>query len=547
MAAITTTICDKSGKAMKSTYELLSVDIERAVNRIPRCSLKLLDGDLTKGTFPISDDELFAPGAEITVKVRYDKKPDAVVFIGVVVRHGLDMSRGGSVLNVELRDKAVALTQPRKSLVHLKSSDAEVIGKLAEAVGLTAGSVAATKPKHLQLVQYHATDWDFMAARAETQGLALTVTDGEYSLTPLVPTGPAAHSFALGKEEIFGVELEADGLHQVSGVQGLAWDLAEKADTAAAVAAAATSPIGNLDGEKVARALGFTKTTLSHPAPVDPDELKAWVDGRLARNRMSLIRGRIATRGFAAVKLLDVVQLAKMGARFAGKSVITGIRHRITTRGWQTDLQLGFSPDLFCHEPQVMEAPAAGLLPGVSGLQLGIVAAFEADPLKAMRVKVLLPGIDAKAGAVWARLAMPDAGPKRGTLFRPEPGDEVVVGFFNSDPRQPVILGAMFGAKNPAHADFGDPSDKNLLKGIVSRAGVKLLFSDGDQPKVYIETPGKNKLLLDDEAKAISVTDQHGNSITLDDKGITIKSAKDLILDGSAGNVTIKGQKVDVQ
>ena len=61
--------------------------------------------------------------------------------------------------------------------------------------------------------------------------------------------------------------------------------------------------------------------------------------------------------------------------------------------------QLGFSPDLFCHEPQVMEAPAAGLLPGISGLQLGIVAAFEADPLKAMRVKVLLPGIDAKAGA----------------------------------------------------------------------------------------------------------------------------------------------------
>ena len=85
MAVVTTTICDKSGKPMKSTYELLSVDIERAVNRVPRCSLKLLDGDLAKGSFPISDAALFAPGAEITVKVRYDQKPDTVVFMGLVV------------------------------------------------------------------------------------------------------------------------------------------------------------------------------------------------------------------------------------------------------------------------------------------------------------------------------------------------------------------------------------------------------------------------------------------------------------------------------
>ena len=117
------------------------------------------------------------------------------------------------------------------------------------------------------------------------------------------------------------------------------------------------------------------------------------------------------------------------------------------------------------------------------------------------------------------------------------------VGLYSVCSANPFVLQA---AMEVAQA-YDTAAYKIAADGLLLSAGVKLLFSDGDDPKVYIETPGKNKLLLDDEAKTISVTDQHGNSITLDDKGITIKSAKDLILDGSAGNVTIKGQKVDVQ
>ena len=44
----------------------------------------------------------------------------------------------------------------------------------------------------------------------------------------------------------------------------------------------------------------------------------------------------------------------------------------------------------------------------------------------------------------------------------------------------------------------------------------------------------------------IQVTDQHGNSITMDKNGIEIKSEKDVKIDAS-GNVEIKGQKVDVK
>ena len=68
---------------------------------------------------------------------------------------------------------------------------------------------------------------------------------------------------------------------------------------------------------------------------------------------------------------------------------------------------------------------AAGLLPAVTGLQIGIVQAFAEDPAKEFRVKVILPGVDESQGWVWARLALPEAGKARGHFFLPEPGDEV--------------------------------------------------------------------------------------------------------------------------
>lgn len=549
MTVVTATISGTNGAAMDPTWELMSIDIEREVGRVPRCSLRLLDGDLATSTFPISDTEFFAPGAELTVKLRYEGKgePDAQVFRGLVVRHGLELTRRGTILHVELKDRAVALTGPRNSAVHVDASDAEVIDKLATAAGLVAaGDPVQTSPTHAQLVQYRASDWDFILARAEAQGLVFAVTDGAYTLAAPVPSKEPVRSFEFAVHELFEVELEADGLSQLPGVQGLAWDMQAKTATAAATAVAVKNPAGDLDGAAVASALGFGETILSSAVPLDPGELQAWADGRLARSRMAMIRGRISARGSAELKLLDPVKLVGMGARFAGTTVVTGIRHRVTTGGWVTDLQLGFSPELQAARPGVAEAPAAGLLPPVSGLQVGVVAPFAADPLKAHRVKVILPGIHATEGAVWARLALPDAGPGRGCCFRPEEGDEVVVGFFNDDPRQPVILGAMFGATNKPPADLGEPKADNLLKGIFSRTGVKIAVVDDKKPKVSIETPAGHKLVLDDNHELVLLADKAGNTITLSADGVEIKSAKDLTLDASGGEVVLKGKKVDV-
>jgi uncharacterized protein involved in type VI secretion and phage assembly len=142
-------------------------------------------------------------------------------------------------------------------------------------------------------------------------------------------------------------------------------------------------------------------------------------------------------------------------------------------------------------------------------------------------------------------MARPDAGDQRGVVFWPEPGDEVVVGFVNGDPRQAIVLGALHGSAHAPPAAAGPPSEGNARRAIVSKAGTVIGFDD-DKRSVTIETPGKNRVVIDDAARSITLADQHGNQITLDARGITLKSAGDLHLDAS-GDVVIKGSAVDVQ
>src|SRR5207247_396462 len=272
-----------------------------------------------------------------------------------------------------------------------------------------------------------------------------------------------------GISEIYNLEFDVDAGGQYSTVESSGWDIKKAEPTAPATAKSFSLSQGNLDGATLAGAVGFDSCLLSHPVPVAPEELQAWADARMMRSRMSMIRGRLATPGFADPKLLDVMEIDGVGDRFNGKTLVTGICHRMDADGWRTDVQFGLSPRSFCLEDGIREVPAAGLLPGVGGLQIGMVDKFEADPDKELRVKVILPGIDAKTGSVWARLATPDAGKSRGYFFRPEKGDEGVVGFFNDDPRQPVILGALYSSKNPAPNDCSTITQDNLTKGIVTK------------------------------------------------------------------------------
>ncbi len=550
MSVVTATVVNAKSGRLDDLYPIVSINIWREVNRIPHASLLLLDGDAALRKFALSDTAFFAPGEDIEIKLRLEGAPDAkdtTVFKGKVIRHAVEASLRGSQLRVELKDAAVKLTQGRRSQVFRDQTDADLIGKLVGDAGLKKGTLAATPAQHAEIVQYQCSDWDFIVARADANGLLAVVTDGSVALHAVDLSPRPKHSFDFGISDIHDLEFELDAGHQLPKLAGSAWDLAGQKPTDAVQAKAFALQQGNLSGAQLADALGFGADLLSHPVPLVAKELQAWADARLMRSRMSLIRGRVSVAGLPDLQLLDTIKIDGVGQRFNGQTVVTGLCHRVDTEGWRTDVQFGLSPQGFCQEAAAIQAPAAaGLLPGIAGLHVGVVGAFEEDPDKQFRIKLSLPGVGAADEVVWARLAAPDAGKERGYFFRPEAGDEVVVGFFNQDPRQPVILGALYGAKNAPPADCAQLDAKNLFKGIVTARGTKILFNDADKPSLTLATAAGNQIVLDDDQQSIVVTDQHGNSITMDKDGITLDSAKDLRLK-AAGKVQIEGATVDIQ
>jgi len=545
MAVVTATLLSEK-KKIDAIYELISIDIRREVNRIPHASLVLLDGDAAKRKFDLSNTKYFEPGKEIEIKLRYESETkDATIFKGLVVRHGVEADAQGSLLRIELKDAAVKLTQTRKSAVFVDKDDAEVIGKLVKDSGLKSGKIEATKPKHAQIVQYDCTDWDFIVSRTESQGLFAVVDDGEVSVRKIDLSVKPKHLFDYGISAIYDFEFELDAGSQYPKVQSSGWDVKELKLVAPTEAKVFALKQGDLDGSKLADAVGYEPCRLVHPA-LAPEERQVWADGRMMRSRMSMIRGRLAIPGFADIKLFDVIEIDGVGERFNGTTLVTGICHRVDVDGWRSDIQFGLSARTFAMEDAIQDVPAAGLLPGINGLHIAIVDKFEADPEKQFRVKVILPGIDEKTGTVWARLAAPDAGKNRGWFFRPETGDEVVVGFFNNDPRQPVILGSMFSPKNIPPENFSEITKENKTKAIVTKTGSVIGFMDDKKGSVFIETAEGARVLLDDSAKSMELSDQNGNEIKMDKNGITIKTAKDLKLEAT-GNVEIKAAKVDVK
>src|SRR3954468_11855829 len=186
------------GEAISDAFQVVSVEVNHSVNRIPSATITMLDGDMPTGKFPISDTELFKPGALITISAGYESI-DKLIFTGVVIKHSIKISGDNYArLVIECRDKALAMTVGRKNANYVEKKDSDIISSLIVKAGLTA-DVTATAATYKELVQYYATDWDYMMARAEANGMLVTVEAGKVTVKAPEVT-PAVLSLTYGTD-----------------------------------------------------------------------------------------------------------------------------------------------------------------------------------------------------------------------------------------------------------------------------------------------------------------------------------------------------------
>lgn len=523
-------------------YDLISLTVDRVVNRIPTARLVLRDGSASEEGFAASQGEDLIPGKQLKIAVGYDGK-DRTIFTGSIVKQSIKVGAdGNSTLKLECKDNAIKMTIGRHSRYFIKSTDSDAIETIIGKYDLTP-EITKTTIKHPEIIQYYATDWDFMLSRAEMNGQIVLAEDGKLKIkapTASVegglnkPIGDPLITLTYGAN-LLEFEAEMDARFQYQAVKAKAWSYAKQSLIEAEGKEPNVNAQGNLSGQQLAKVINLDTLELAHGGLVEDQELKAWADAQMLKSRLAKIQGRVKTKGYAAAQPDRLVKLAGMGSRFNGLAYVSGIRHEIHQGAWDTHLQLGLAPQWFYQETEIVDRPASGLLPGVNGLQIGVVVQLEADPTGEDRILVKIPTIDSKAQGSWARVATLDAGKQRGSFFRPEIGDEVLVGFLNDDPRDPIVLGSFNSSAKPAPLKA---SDQNHQKGFFTRSELKIVFDD-DRKSIAIETPGGNKITISDADKGIAVKDQNGNSLTLNDRGIVIKSSTDITLEAQ-GNLTLK-------
>jgi Rhs element Vgr protein len=526
------------GKEIPSTFHVLSITVTRELNRIPAASIQLEDGEAAKATFPASNSDSFLPGKKIEIQLGY-RANNETVFKGTIVRQHIRVRKSGSVLAVDCFGDAVKATSARKSRYYIDKKDSDIMEEVLDAHAL-AKDVEATTPALKEVVQYDSTDWDFLLCRAEANGQVVMVEDDKIRVAKPVLDGSPALQMVYGST-VLELDAEIDARWQSKGIKASAWKAADQAVVDAEASEPTVPAAGNVAAGDLAKVLGDDTDELKHGGAFDDAQLQTWADARLLRMRLARLRGRARCQGFAGMLPGKIVQINGIGERFEGKLYVSGVRHSLAKGNWETDIQFGLGPELFAEACDLRPLPAAGLLPAVSGLQIGIVTALEGDPDGEDRIRCRLPRVSPSEDGTWARLATLDAGKERGTYFRPEIHDEVVVGFLNDDPCDAVILGMCHSSAKPAPKPA---KDDNNLKGYVSREKLKLSFDD-DKKVIALETPGGNSLTLSDDAKGIALKDQNGNKITLDDNGITIESAKDLVLKASK-DVKLSGANAEL-
>lgn len=526
------------GTQIKDTYQVVSISVERDINRIPVATfdLLLLTAGTSKRDFGYSESDDFKPGNKVTIQAGYRNRNNTI-FAGIIVSHQIKSSAAvGSRLQVHCADESIKMTLFRQSQFFTDMKDQAIHDQLIDAYGLDKDTDDTTVTHH-QLIQHEAIDWDFLLLRAAANGQLVYAEDGKVFVKKPLSSGKPDLVLTYGLD-VIDFDAEIDTRFQLDSIETQSWS----PKTQHMLKKSSQEPNlrfpGDYNGQATQEVLSTPPIITRTTAPLIQEELQAWADAELLQSRLTSIQGTFTFFGNELPKLNTFIQLDGFGNRFNGDALISGVYHTIEEGRWTTTVKVGLPAEWQPQQKQTASPPASGLLAPTHGLQLGTVKKIDADPEGEHRIQVTLPALGDPHNGIWARLSQRYATQGKGAFYMPEVGDEVVVGFLNDDPRYPVILGSLYSSYNapPYTSD-----EQNTYKAFVSKNELKIEMNDKDKV-LTVETPGGNQCVFSDKDKNIMLKDQNGNSIELSSSGIVIKSTKDVTIEAK-GQMNLKAKQ----
>lgn len=507
---------DIAGKP--STLGIRRLRVQQLINEIPLAQLELripTDNHGAADSAVQREVSRFSLGARVAIA--QDNKP---LFDGYLVQKKMQLKGKDWTVRLEARHALQKLTFSPHSRVFRQQDDSTVLKGLLQSAGVkvTQKAAAQLSSKHDQLIQFRLSDWQFIRSRLLSTNCWLLpdAASDKVVIRPLSDAATASRRLTRDSRDytLYDINLSFDNRFTPDSLSLQGWDIAAQKLTPAQKSAAAAFRPWKPEGQ-VGQAFAGRQDYALAFSMLPEATLQALSSSWLNYQQMTGVQGHIVLAGTRDFSAGESITLSGFGAGLDGTAILSGVNQLFDTQhGWHSELVMGL--------PASMLEPA----PPVRSLHIGTVAGFTADPQHLDRIALHLPALNLPDSLIFARLSKPWASKASGFCFYPEPGDEVVVGFIDSDPRYPIILGAMHNPKNTAPFP---PDEKNNRKG--------LIVSQADQTQA---------LMIDTEEKTLTLM-AGDNALTLTGEGdIAMRTSKALQLQAD-GNLSINGkQQVEI-
>ncbi|TDB53532.1 phage baseplate assembly protein V [Photorhabdus luminescens] len=521
-----------AGKVL-SQFSVISLTTNHQINSIPSAKITLgIVGDANAIFTTEAQAELTScrPNQELIVQLQ-----KTVLFKGIIVRQALKFKNQDNLVTLTAKHPLQKLTDSFHSQLFSQQSDEAIIRKLFRQAGIpvTIEQAPQLKTEHEQMVQFRCNDWKFLKSRlAATNTWLLPGNETVTLATPESLNQSTEHTIKqqAGDQDIvlFEADLQFDNRHSPKTVNVQSWDIAQQKLSQAAQAKNSRLGSGQLAPNSLVP-LTDQEWQWVFSYPQDNEQAKHLAQGIMNNSRNHNVSGSFEVEGDHRYQPGHILALSDFGQGMDGKDIITGVSQTINQRqGWRTRLTLGLLSEIESAVPQVKE------------LHVGIVGKYQQDKLSLDRIPVRIPALNLTNRVLFARLGKPYASHESGFCFYPEPGDEVIIGFFECDPRFPVILGSMHNPKNKAPIE---PSEKNPIKTLVIKQEDNqqaLVFNHQD--KIAALNSGKNSLSLQQDK---DITLNSTKNLNTNAQEIILKAEKSLSASGKSG-VDIKGAKINL-
>ncbi|MEV6718011.1 phage baseplate assembly protein V [Lentzea sp. NPDC051208] len=451
-------------------------------------------------------------------------------------------------------DKAHRLQRARRTRTFLNATDADVAKRIAADAGLVLGDVEATRTSHAHLSQVDETDWDFLQSRAREIGYETGMApDGKFFFRSAASTTGRTPPVPLAFQEnltMFRPRVTAGNL--ASEVEVRVWD--PGAGKAVAVKGAVSTGNAGLNGVDP---VTVSKAFAGGPAAPRPSKPPAGAKpgtgnlGPAPSERAFVVTDRPVAVGSnvnsAAKQVLDsvaehlgstfaeaegeadgnpavhagaVVEIGGVSAPFAGKWVVSHVRHVIgsSQHGYRTKFAVTGRQNRSLLGLTV-NGSAQAKRRTIDGLVCGVVTNIN-DPDRRGRVKVTLPWLAPDYESDWAPTVQQGGGKQSGALFLHDVGDQVLVGFEFGDPRRPYVIGGIIDQQTAydlgaAAVMTSGATAAVVNRGLVSPAGNRLVFHDQMKPDPKAPPTASRITLGTKDAKLGLAVDQVAGTVTV--------------------------------